>query len=102
MPALLTRMSIEPQAAVTSAASRVTSAATVTSAWKPPDLPAGRAEISAAAASHALARSPGDRDVGAGLGQRVAIVRPSPRAPPVTSATLPSSRNESRTDLCAM
>jgi hypothetical protein len=29
----------------------------------------------------------------------VAMVRPSPREPPVTSATLPSSRNESSTDL---
>src|SRR5260221_14612771 len=31
-----------------------------------------------------------------------AIVRPSPRAPPVTSATLPSSRNESSTGLCVI
>ncbi len=97
MPALLIRMSILPSADSTPAASRSTSAALVTSASKASARRPVAAAIPSADSSHAWRDRPEMAMSAPASASAVAIVRPSPRAPPVTRATRPSSRNASRT-----
>ena len=73
------------------------SAPTVTSAASPRVLPAGRLAITSAARWALFELAGRERHVGPGRGQRLGDRPPRPRDPPVTSATLPSSRNRSST-----
>src|SRR3954454_15529839 len=101
MPALLTRISIRPNSRSTSSARRSTSASFVTSAAKAAVLRPVAPAIPFAASSHVSFERPASATVAPASASAIAMVLPRPRAPPVTSATLPSSRNRSITLFCA-
>ena len=95
-PALFTRMSIGPSSASTSDTSRVTCSASITSAANPRARRPVAAAISDAADSHASRERPEIATSAPASASACAMTRPSPRAPPVTSARRPSNRKRSR------
>ena len=96
IPALLIRMSARPSELSMSAASFSTSAALVTSASNAAARRPVCLVICAAASSHAARERPEIATSAPASASAVAMVRPRPRAPPVTSATRPSRRKASR------
>ena len=100
-PALLTRMSIRPNLSATSSIIFSTSSRRVTSAAMPSCSSAARPldDLGYPRGGFELPRV--DRHIRARRGDALATRRPSPREPPVTTATLPSSRNRSE-NRCAI
>ena len=101
MPALLTRMSTVPKPPSTSATSRAISSDRFRSTAKAAQrLPVAR-EISCAAARQSSRVRLATATSAPTSARAWLIVRPSPRAPPVTSARRPSRRNRSSTLIVA-